>query len=512
MLVGQPCNESIRCPSQSTPTETSPSDGRMLGRLKRHLLSRLRVQQRRVLELIATASTMDEIVLDLEKLQRTMRCLTDDIRKVDTASRRISGSWTPSPAPRCAGAPVGGHAPQTPPTPSPEAVKPSQLSMKTKRSTVSRRAAGDPLTPRVLDLGSPDVLGGHASPPLQRLAGSTRLDDSSVATSKPSTPNRREARPGVDRLLAKIFGAVDADTLADAALYGVKGQRTAAQCLPHDAPPLCISSPLEADVAAAAAVGAADAETLVTELRIAELCSPHDAPPLCISSSLEVGAAVAAAVGAADAETLVTELRIAELCSPHDTPPVCISSPLEVDVAAVEVGAAAVNAMDADTLAHIALCEVTEQRTAEQCSPHDVAHHYTSTPLEAAAAAVRSAVAATVAARTSSLGPLAAGQSVLKIARGVHAASKGSMQPACDTTSDEAQPSVLKAGSSASACPVVRGEAPIVPVGDLVLSRGRRQEQRSLARMHSTPPPNHYKLDRSYNLALSKLTAQPAVP
>jgi hypothetical protein len=72
--------------------------------------------------------------------------------------------------------------------------------------------------------------------------------------------------------------------------------------------------------------------------------------------------------------------------------------------------------------------------------------------------------------------------------------------------------SVPAAGSGVSAGPSVRGGAPVVPVGDVVLSRGRRPGQRSLARMRSTPPPNHYKLDRSYNLALSKLISQPEAP
>lgn len=368
---------------------------------------------------------------------------------------------------------------------------------------MSRRAVGDPLTPRVLDLGLSDVLGSLASPPLQRLAGSptegaadspttpwtadvscteesaesafgqherahrpspvallqsdsasqkqpelpdeshptevldgspvqatatlhlppaTHREASSVAASEPGGAAPSVPLPRSDRLLAKIFGAVDADVLADVALYGETPRGTTERCLPHDAPPPCISSPLQA--AAAATVRVVDAEALVG----------------------------------------------------------------------------------------VALDGLTGMKTAEQCLPHDASHPRISSPLEAAAAAVRSAAAAAVAARSSSLGHRQASQGGSTDARGVPALSKASIAKASiDETHGQAQTAVLAVGSGALASPAVRGEAPVVPVGHLVFSQVRRPRQRTVARMYSTPPPNHYELNRSYNLALSKLVSQPDV-
>jgi hypothetical protein len=366
MELSQPAEPET--PAQPVPAKTALSDRRMLGRLKRHLLLRLRAQQRRLLELIAAASTIDSILPELERLQGTIRCFIDDIRKVDAVSRRISGSLTPSPTPHRAAAPVAGSVPQTPPTPAPEAVKPSRPSLKTKRSSVPRRAVGDPLTPRALDLGSPDALGGLPSPQQQRLSGesptspttpwtddvscteeaaesidfdhhewarhasplapyvshsaldrqswphrqpemsksdpeesrlpgpspaqaaetarlpcATRLEAPSAAASRPPSDARIMPRPERCRVLAKIFGGVDVEALADVALHGASGMKIAKRSSPCDARPP--SSPLET----AATNVRAEADALadislhgVSGMRTAEPCSPRvpcDSPP-----------------------------------------------------------------------------------------------------------------------------------------------------------------------------------------------------------------------------------------
>jgi len=160
----------------SVAVDASPDDGRMLGRLKRYLIGRLRAQQRRLLELVAGAATMDELLPELTRLHTSIRCLTADVHKVEEATSRLSHRQPPSLQPERRAAPLGKSAPQTPPTPSPDSPAlrlsrgPSQA---TKRAASNRRACRDPLTPRVLDLGACSSLGAlTASPALPRLPGS----------------------------------------------------------------------------------------------------------------------------------------------------------------------------------------------------------------------------------------------------------------------------------------------------------------------------------------------------
>lgn len=456
----QPCAP----PATGPPAATAAANERMIRRLKRHLYLRLHEQHHRLIQLVAASKAIEEVLPQLSEAREVILCLNDDISKVDAALARRTGVLTPQS--RTRRAVKLRESPKTPDTPTLALCTPDPDVRQTERLLEARRVEEEFITPRMLDLGSPNTEGTDAA--LIACGGTSStsgsLNHCSGATTDTSCD--LDARVGASHhhLEATDNAAVHNDDVISTRL----DERSEVSC----PVPLVTQAPIERDLSSPNCSINVDAN-----------CTAHPEHPK--STHLR---------GADGLERLLVKI----LGNLDDDISMWVPSTVDDEVpinAPTEFGS---NHQDEATkpppwATSDGSCSFGAAKTPDRTDPppgdrNGIDDPAKSGSLQLAAVALRRAAEA---ARSAPAGSFMA-------------SSPLGHRPMAEPTS-QACPDSQPSHPVEPAKHTSQGPVPIKPVHNLLRDSPRLALHSGFARSKVTPPPNHHQLNVSYNLALSQL-------